>query len=79
MERDKLETMRTAPNRPKIPEIPALDLATATNTLERLDSPIRWDLTKDHNTVNPVVWQKDAKGVIHKLRAGQELNGASAP
>lgn len=51
---------------PKVKELQPIDLSTNASAVERLDHPVKFKLSGDHNLFNPVRWQKRSDGGVIK-------------
>lgn len=69
--RASLEEKRVS-TKPKVKELPPLDLALEDSAIQRAQTPIRLDFTGKHNLVNPVLWKKLPDGRLIKEQTGNE-------
>jgi hypothetical protein len=67
-ERDRQAQREGEITNPKVKEYQPIDLSSNATVLARLEQPPRLKLDGEHNTFNPVVWQKTPDGSIHKLK-----------
>src|ERR1700758_3094013 len=68
--REKLHEVSSSLINHKIKELPPLELAALEAALQRLQTPFRLDLTRDHNLFNPVAWIKGSDNRPVKVQAG---------
>jgi hypothetical protein len=67
-ERDRQAQREGEITNPKVKEYQPIDLSSNAAVLARLEQPPRLKLDGEHNTFNPVVWQKTPDGGMHKLK-----------
>jgi hypothetical protein len=58
--------------KPKVKELPPLDMTMENDTLHRAETPLRLDYTTKHNIFNPVVWKRLPDGTLRKYVTGNE-------
>jgi hypothetical protein len=68
-ERDRQAQRESEITNPKVKEYQPIDLSSNATVLARLEQSPRLKLDGEHNTFNPVVWQKTPDGGIRKLTA----------
>src|SRR5260221_3173558 len=71
--RQKLEDLRVQKTNPKVKPLPPLDMAVEEAAMQRVQTPVRLDLTTKHNLFNPVLWQKATDGRPIKILTGNEI------
>src|SRR5260221_8469098 len=71
--RAELKAIADNLSHPKVKELPPLDISTQQAVLQRAQTRVRFNFTRDHNTFNPVLWQKTADGRIIKVKTGREV------
>ncbi len=71
--RQKLKDLRDAKTNPRVKPLAPLDMAVEDAALQRVQTPVRLDITTKHNLFNPVLWQKTADGRLVKIQTGNEV------
>jgi len=71
-ERRRLDDEAVGITRKKPKLLEPVPMAAESAALERAQTPIRLNLTQDHNLFNPVLWQRAADGRPVKVQAGRE-------
>lgn len=56
--REELDRKRVSRLNTKVKELPPVDLSVYEAAAKRAQTPVRWQYTRDHNLVNPVLWQR---------------------
>jgi len=57
----------------KVTPYPAVDLSTNRTVLQKVKSPIRFDIAGKHNLFNPVPWMRLPNGEVIKVKTGDEV------
>jgi hypothetical protein len=68
-EEARKQSLIGAPAKP----FPPIDLATNIAVLEKVKTPIRFEIAGKHNLFNPVLWQKRPDGSLIKVQTGGEI------
>jgi hypothetical protein len=76
--RQKLTDMSTTRLHPKIKELPVLEMAFEDMSMQRVQTPVKYDFTHGHNLANPVQWLKTPDGRLIKVTPGTILGGPEA-
>jgi hypothetical protein len=72
-EKTKEEERKNSLINPKITPFPPVNLATNQAVLEKVKSPIHFDIAGKHNLFNPVPWVQKPNGEVIKVKTGNEV------
>jgi hypothetical protein len=72
-EKEKEEARKNDLINPVVKPYPPVDLTTNKVVLDKVKSPIHFDIAGKHNLFNPVTWQQRPDGQLIKVRTGNEI------
>src|SRR5437868_10208728 len=75
-EKQREEERKTSLLSPKINPFPPVDLTTNKAVLEKVKTPIHFDIAGKHNLFNPVPWVEKPNGELVKDRKSTRLNSS---
>src|ERR1051325_2529801 len=72
-EKAKEEDRKNSLINPKINPFPPVNLATNQTILDKVKTPIHFDIAGKHNLFNPVPWVQKPNGEVIKVKTGNEV------
>lgn len=72
-ERDKEEVRKSSLIGAAVKELPPVNLSTNEAILQKVKTPIKFDIAGKHNLFNPVPWVKGGGGELIKVQTGDEI------
>lgn len=77
-EKQREETRKSSLINPTVKPYPPIDLSTNIAILEKVKTPIKFDIAGKHNLFNPVLWKKRPDGSLIKVQTGNEIGVGAA-
>lgn len=77
-EKQREEARKSSLINPKVNPYPTIDLSTNVAILEKVKTPIKFDIAGKHNLFNPVLWKKRPDGSLIKVQTGNEIGIGAA-
>lgn len=63
---------------PRPDRLPDLDMSRQQGVLERVRLPVQYDFSTTNKLFNPIVWKKNASGVMFPIKNGNEIGAGAA-